>query len=281
MPVVNADVAAVFNQIADLLEVQGANPFRIRAYRNAARNVSELGGSVAEMLSRGEDLDALPGIGADLAGKIAEIVASGTCAQLESLRKEVPPAITELLAIPRLGPKRVRALHHELGVQTLPQLLSAAREGRISQVPGFGPKMEQQILAAAASRLAQERRFQAGRGGPGRRCAAGRAGAGAGRSTGRCRRQPAAHAGHRGRPRPAGHGPARQPGDGALCRQPRCRAGAVQRADPRQRRAAQWPAGRPAQRAAGQLRLGLAVLHRLEGAQHRTAAASPRKPGSS
>ncbi|MEO8654477.1 MAG: DNA polymerase/3'-5' exonuclease PolX [Ramlibacter sp.] len=162
MPVVNADVAAVFNQIADLLEVQGANPFRIRAYRNAARNVSELGGSVAEMLSRGEDLDALPGIGADLAGKIAEIVASGTCQQLESLRKEVPPAITELLAIPRLGPKRVRALHHELGVQTLPQLLTAAREGRISQVPGFGPKMQQQILEAATSRLAQERRFKLG-----------------------------------------------------------------------------------------------------------------------
>jgi DNA polymerase (family 10) len=162
MPVVNADVAAVFNQIADLLEVQGANPFRIRAYRNAARNVSELGGSVAEMLSRGEDLDVLPGIGADLAGKITEIVASGTCQQLESLRKEVPPAITELLAIPRLGPKRVRALHHELGVQTLPELLKAARDGRISRVPGFGPKMEQQILEAAASRLAQERRFKLG-----------------------------------------------------------------------------------------------------------------------
>ena len=162
MPVVNADVAAVFNQIADLLEVQGANPFRIRAYRNAARTVSELGGSLAEMLQRGEDLDALPGIGPDLAGKIAEIVASGTCEQLERLRKEVPPAITELLAIPRLGPRRVQALQHELGVETLAQLLSAAREGRISQVQGFGPKMEQQILQAAAARLTQERRFKLG-----------------------------------------------------------------------------------------------------------------------
>jgi DNA polymerase (family 10) len=160
MPIVNADVAVVFNQIADLLEVQGANPFRIRAYRNAARNVSELGGSVAAMLQRGEDLDALPGIGADLAGKIAEIVATGTCEQLERLRKEVPPAITELLAIPRLGPKRVRALHDELGIETLPELLSAAREGRIGQVKGFGAKMEQQILEAAAARLAQERRFK-------------------------------------------------------------------------------------------------------------------------
>lgn len=160
MPIVNADVAAVFDQIADLLEVQGANPFRIRAYRNAARNVGELGSSVEAMLARGEDLDALPGIGPDLAGKIAEIVAKGTCEQLERLRKEVPPAITELLAIPRLGPKRVRALHDELGIETLPELLSAAREGRIGQVKGFGAKMEQQILQAAASRLAQERRFK-------------------------------------------------------------------------------------------------------------------------
>jgi DNA polymerase (family 10) len=160
MPIVNADVAAVFNQIADLLEVQGANPFRIRAYRNAARNVSELGHSVAAMLQRGEDLDALPGIGPDLAGKIAEIVATGTCEQLERLRKEVPPAITELLAIPRLGPKRVRVLHDELGVETLQELLSAARDGRISRLHGFGPKMEQQILQAATSRLAQDRRFK-------------------------------------------------------------------------------------------------------------------------
>ncbi len=160
MPIVNADVAAVFNQIADLLEVQGANPFRIRAYRNAARTVDELGSSLAAMLARGEDLDALPGIGPDLAGKIAEIVATGTCEQLERLRKEVPPAITELLAIPRLGPKRVRALHDELGIETLPELLNAAREGRIGQVKGFGARMEQQILEAAASRLAQERRFK-------------------------------------------------------------------------------------------------------------------------
>jgi DNA polymerase (family X) len=160
MPIVNADVAAVFSRIADLLEVQGANPFRIRAYRNAARNVGELGSSVEAMLARGEDLDALPGIGPDLAGKIGEIVATGTCKQLQLLLQEVPPALTELLAIPRLGPQRVRALHHELGIETLQELLAAARDGRIGQVKGFGPRMEQQILEAATSRLAQERRFK-------------------------------------------------------------------------------------------------------------------------
>jgi DNA polymerase (family 10) len=96
MPIVNADIAAVFGEIADLLELQGANPFRIRAYRNAARTLGELGRSVRTMLERGEDLDALPGIGPDLAGKIAEVVNTGSCAQLERLRRELPPGITAL-----------------------------------------------------------------------------------------------------------------------------------------------------------------------------------------
>ena len=160
MTIVNADVAAVFTRIADLLEVQGANPFRIRAYRNAARNVGELGRSVASMVESGEDLDQLPGIGPDLAGKIAEIVATGTCEQLERLCEELPPAITELLAIPRLGPKRVRTLHQELGVKTAADLLRCARSQRIRTVPGFGPKMERLILEAATARASRERRLK-------------------------------------------------------------------------------------------------------------------------
>lgn len=160
MPIVNADVAAVFGQIADLLEVQGGNPFRIRAYRNAARTLGELGRNVKTMVERGEDLDALPGIGPDLAGKIREVVDTGTCAQLEELRKELPPAITGLLAIRSLGPKRVRALYDELGIATLEQLLGAAQEGRIRKVRGFGPGMERQILTATAERLSQNRRFK-------------------------------------------------------------------------------------------------------------------------
>lgn len=160
MPIVNADIAAAFSEIADLLEVQGANPFRIRAYRNAARTLGELGRSVRAMLERGEDLDALPGIGPDLAGKIAEVVATGTCAQLERLRGELPHGITRLLAIPGLGPKRVRTLHDELGIETLEQLVAAARQDRIGAVHGFGARTQQQILEAAAQQLAQDRRFK-------------------------------------------------------------------------------------------------------------------------
>lgn len=160
MKTVNADVAAVFAQIADLLEVQGANAFRIRAYRTAARTIGDLGREVADMLDAGEHLDDLPGIGADLAGKIAEIVATGTCAQLERLRGEIPAALAELLAIPGLGPQRLRALHDDLGVESIADLLRAAQAGRVRELPGFGVKLERRIAEAATSRLAEQRRFK-------------------------------------------------------------------------------------------------------------------------
>ncbi|ABM36139.1 DNA polymerase/3'-5' exonuclease PolX [Polaromonas naphthalenivorans] len=162
MPIQNAEIAAVLNEIADLLDIQEANPFRIRAYRNAARTVGEAGRSVPAMVARQADLDALPGIGPDLAGKITEIVNTGSCALLERLRKELPPGITELLKVPGLGPKRVRALYHDLGVQTLAQLHLAAQEGRVQAIAGFGPKTQQALLEATAARLRQERRFPLG-----------------------------------------------------------------------------------------------------------------------
>lgn len=160
MPVVNADVAAVFREIGDLLEVQGANVFRVRAYRNAARTLEELGRSVKAMVERGEDLDALPGFGPDLAGKVAEVVATGSCEQLRQLRRELPATITELLALPGIGPRRVRVLYDALGVQTMEQLLEAGRQGRIRSLRGFGPKTESLILQSASERLSQDRRFK-------------------------------------------------------------------------------------------------------------------------
>lgn len=110
MPVHNADIAAIFEEIADLLEIEGDNPFRIRAYRNAARTLRDLGREVTSLLETGEDLTELPGIGTDLAAKIQDIVATGTTSLLGKLRKRVPPALTELLHLPGLGPKRVKAL---------------------------------------------------------------------------------------------------------------------------------------------------------------------------
>lgn len=160
MPTHNADIAAVFEEIADRLEIQGANPFRIRAYRNAARTLGELPQEARTLLENGDDLTRLPGIGDDLATKIHEIVTTSQCSLLERLRRELPPAVTELLQIPGLGPKRVKALYHDLDVQTVEQLYRAARDGRIRALPGFGEKTELNILQAVEAHASQTRRFK-------------------------------------------------------------------------------------------------------------------------
>ena len=160
VPVHNADIAAIFEEIADLLEIKGGNPFRIRAYRNAARTVNELGRDLATLVGRGADLPKLPGIGADLSAKIREICKSGTCALLTSLHRELPAAITELLKVPGLGPKRVKLLHDSLEVNTVEELRRAAGAGRIRALPGFGEKTETRIREVLASRQAAPQRFK-------------------------------------------------------------------------------------------------------------------------
>jgi len=160
MPVHNADIAAIFEQIADLLEIRGDNPFRIRAYRNAARSVGEFGREFKSLIESGAGLPKLPGIGADLGAKILEIVATGHCAALDKLRQKMPPAITELLKIPGLGPKRVQALNRELGIATVTQLKHAARAGQIRELAGFGAKTEQRILAGLDARAGQAERVK-------------------------------------------------------------------------------------------------------------------------
>jgi DNA polymerase (family 10) len=100
MAVHNSEIAAIFDEVAELLELDGANAFRVRAYQNAGLTLGAMPKSLAEMLVRGEDLSELPGIGKDLAGKIAEIVRSGKLATLEELRARTPPHIRELLRSP-------------------------------------------------------------------------------------------------------------------------------------------------------------------------------------
>ncbi|MCZ7564161.1 MAG: DNA polymerase/3'-5' exonuclease PolX [Burkholderiales bacterium] len=160
MAVHNADIARVFEEIADLLEIQEANPFRVRAYRNAARTVGDVRIDLAQTIAAGRPLPKLPGIGEDLDEKIHEIVATGTTALLERLHKELPPTITALLRIPGLGPKRVRMLHRELKIRTLEELARAARAGRIGALKGFGAKTEAGILEAAEAHLTKKQRFK-------------------------------------------------------------------------------------------------------------------------
>jgi DNA polymerase (family X) len=160
MSVQNTKVADCFFEIADLLDIEDANPFRVRAYRNAARMISTLDQDLGEMLAQGKDLRELPGIGADLAEKIREIVMLGKSTQLERLRDAVPGSLGELLQVPGLGPKRVRVLFHDLGVQTLEQLSRAAHDGRIRGLHGFGEKVESQILLAVEARRLKDERVK-------------------------------------------------------------------------------------------------------------------------
>ncbi|HSC59463.1 MAG TPA: helix-hairpin-helix domain-containing protein, partial [Gemmatimonadales bacterium] len=108
MPTENAEVARLFRELADVLELQGANPFRVRAYRNAARTVEGLPGPAAARTAA--ELAELPGIGADLAGKIVEAAGTGRLAALESIEARFPKGLLALLQLPGLGPKRIQAL---------------------------------------------------------------------------------------------------------------------------------------------------------------------------
>jgi DNA polymerase (family 10) len=160
MPVANAEIAELFERYAALLEIEGANTFRVRAYRNAARTIENLPQSAAGMLEEGADLAELPGIGDDLAGKIQAIVESGSFAELDDLEDEVPEGLAALSDLPGLGPKRTSALHRELGVDTLDDLQAAAEAGKVHELSGFGEKTEQKILDAIERRAGSEKRFR-------------------------------------------------------------------------------------------------------------------------
>lgn len=155
----NDAIASQFELLADLLEIQGANPFRIRAYRNAARTISGLAESLADMVGDGADLQELPGIGGDLARQIAEIVTTGQHTGLQELKQQVPAGVLDMLRIPGVGPKKAAVFFHQLGLTTLDQLKVACESGRIAQVKGFGAKTEAAILANITQAAAHAQRI--------------------------------------------------------------------------------------------------------------------------
>ncbi len=157
----NIDYARVFQEIADLLEIQGANPFRIRAYRNAARTIETLSQPLESLLADEEaQLDDLPGIGKDLAGKIRELYETGELESLNELRLEVPASLIQIMHIPGLGPKRARQLWEGLEITTLEELEEAAKGGALEQLPGFGPTLQGRILKGIADLKARAGRFK-------------------------------------------------------------------------------------------------------------------------
>ena len=145
----NAEIADLFNRYAVLLEMQGANPFRVRAYHNAARTLENLPRDINVILREGRDLTELPGIGDDLAQKISDIAATGQFAQLEKIKKKLPGELADLAELLGLGPKRIKVLFRKLKIASVAELRAAARAGRLRKLKGFGPKTEANILKAA------------------------------------------------------------------------------------------------------------------------------------
>lgn len=142
----NEQIANRFDTLADLLEFDGANSFRVRAYRNAARTIRDMSDPLATMVDQKEDLTELDGIGDDLAKKIVAMVNTGKLQQLDDMLEKIPASVLAILRVPGLGPKKAAVLYKELKVTSLDQLERACRDHRVKELKGFGAKTEETIL---------------------------------------------------------------------------------------------------------------------------------------
>ncbi|HEY3219670.1 MAG TPA: DNA polymerase/3'-5' exonuclease PolX [Gemmatimonadales bacterium] len=142
----NAEIARLLSDVADLLEISAGNPFKVRAYRNAARTVADHPDPIAELVSGGEfDLTDLPGIGGGIAKEITALVETGNMPQRQQLVATIPPGLLDLLRISGLGPKRVKLFHEKLQVNSVADLKDALEKGKIAKLSGFGPKLLEKI----------------------------------------------------------------------------------------------------------------------------------------
>ncbi|MFP4247507.1 MAG: DNA polymerase/3'-5' exonuclease PolX [Halochromatium sp.] len=158
MTIHNQEIADRLERAADLLEIGGGNAYRVRAYRQAAQTVSGLAQSVADRVENGDDLTELPDIGERMAEKITTIAQTGELPQLDELEETLPAQLSELMHLSGLGPKRVKALHQDLGIENLDDLKQAVDHQRVRQLEGFGRKTEETIAEHLARRQGQEAR---------------------------------------------------------------------------------------------------------------------------
>lgn len=157
----NPEIAKVFEEIADILEIKGENPFRIRSYRNAALVIEGLAVSLKTVAEGGEkELEKIPGIGTSIREKVVEILTTGRCKFHDGLLKELPPGLLGLLRISGLGPKKVALLYHKAGVKNVDELEKAALAHKLSGLPGMGEKSEQKILKAVKEARRVSGRFR-------------------------------------------------------------------------------------------------------------------------
>ena len=156
----NADIARQLEEVANLLEISDGNPFKVRAYRNAARTVRDHPEPLAELVRAGGfDLTDLPSVGEGIASEIEAVVATGEMPQRQALIKKLPAGLLDLLRISGLGPKRVKLLHEKLKVKTVADLAKAIEGGKVAKLAGFGPKMVEKIRGGLGQAERAERRM--------------------------------------------------------------------------------------------------------------------------
>src|SRR5213078_4513177 len=149
-----ATIADVLEKIATLLELKDENPFKIRAYTNAARSLETWGGNIADLRDE-ETLEKIPGIGKAIAAKIKELVETGSLKFFDELRAEYPADILELFSLPGLGAKKIKALHEKLQVSSIAELHEACVAGRVAELPGFGKTTQEKLCRASEAEQLQ------------------------------------------------------------------------------------------------------------------------------
>ena len=144
----NIEIASVLDELGDLLEIKGSNPFRIRAYRNAVRTVHGLTQSLESMVAAGEDLTEFPAVGKDMSAHIVELIETGSLTRLEELAEEIPRSLVDLVKLDGVGPKKAKKLWESLDVKTVDELEAALNAGKVQELDGFGATSVQKILRA-------------------------------------------------------------------------------------------------------------------------------------
>jgi DNA polymerase (family X) len=161
-PMDKATIADVLEKIATLLELKDENPFKIRAYVNAARSLETWGGNIGDLANE-EVLEKIPGIGKAIAAKIKELVETGSLKFFDELRAEFPADILELFSLPGLGAKKIKALHEKLQVSSIAQLHEACVAGRVAELPGFGKTTQEKLCRAIDEQQKYAGKFQLGK----------------------------------------------------------------------------------------------------------------------
>lgn len=146
MPVHNKEIAEIFSEIADLLDIKGDNEFRIRSYREAARTISGISERITKFSEDEEKIKSLPGIGDSMAEKIKEIVSTGRLSQLEKLKKKIPESLIDIMKLEQMGPRRTKMLYDNLNITSIEELKEALEEGKVSKLEGFGNKTVKNLL---------------------------------------------------------------------------------------------------------------------------------------